>query len=272
MNDSHKQNGRARRRLRAAAPQGASAWMKGFSFLEIAITMLIIGVLVLTLMPTLTNRAEQARITSATEEVKILAQAQERLAIDTNHYGRLYVLDDVAREGDGTFNDDETNIIDALADEDENNTGGATVHTNIERIWISIATEDFTTNLDLTDEIRDEPDDFGWHGPYVTWKRDINENDWPDDPWGNDYIFFTVAGGLFPAPDYDTQGQDDQFIDQGPPFFTDDGTSDSLNAEVFDRPTILSLGPNGVPGDGTSEADGNQYGIGDDIFFSIGGT
>ena len=39
---------------------------------------------------------------------------------------------------------------------------------------------------------------FGWLGPYVNWKRDINHNDWPDDPWGNDYIFFTRQGGMFP--------------------------------------------------------------------------
>lgn len=267
MNALQKINLRGRSRIR----RRASAWMRGFSFLEVAITMLIIGVLVLTLMPTLTNRSQQAKIASAEQEVRILADAEERLGIDTNYYGRLYVLDDVDRPGDGIFNDDPENLIDSLHDETSTATG-TTVHTEIETIWISLSSEDFVADPDLTDEFRDNPTGFGWQGPYVTWKRDINGNDWPDDPWGNDYIFFTIAGGLFPAPDYDTGDLDDEFVDEGPEFFADDGTSESLSALVFDRPTILSLGPDGVPGDGTREADGNSYGAGDDIFVQFGGT
>jgi hypothetical protein len=37
---------------------------------------------------------------------------------------------------------------------------------------------------------------------------------------------------------------------------------------VFDRPTILSLGLNGLPGDGTgpTNLNGGQFGQGDDMF------
>ena len=126
-------------------------------------------------------------------------------------------------------------------------------------IFISPETEDFATGFATLFQrfIADETG-FGWNGPYVNWKRDVNRNDWPDDPWGNDYILITRLGALFPPNPLDNSSSvnDDQFEDQGPD-----------NGEVlFDRPTILSLGPNGLAGDG---ATGARYGTGDDIFRSF---
>ncbi len=44
----------------------------------------------------------------------------------------------------------------------------------------------------------------------------------------------------------------------------------SYNASyIFDRPTLLSLGPNGLPGAGTTDAS-DGYGKGDDIIYSFG--
>ena len=134
-------------------------------------------------------------------------------------------------------------------------------------------TTDTPTDALLSEARRDE-EEFGFFGPYLNWKRDINGNDWPDDPWGNDYIISSRRGGLFPkrmsspgVPDTaDTDPPDDEFIRTprlGPTGAEVDG---------FDRLTILSLGPDGLPGDGNLNPNGDGvYGTGDDIFVHVGG-
>ncbi len=107
--------------------------------------------------------------------------------------------------------------------------------------------------------------DFGWVGPYITWKKDANNNDWPDDAWGHDYIFFTRVGALF-APGL---GFDDDKFHRDTSELPGGGTDDLF--ALFDRPTILSVGPDGQPGDGTDTDTTNDiYGLGDDIFRSFG--
>jgi hypothetical protein len=143
------------------------------------------------------------------------------------------------------------------------------VHTSPERIFIRTETEDFDANFQqrFADLIRNETA-FGWRGPYIAdWKSDVNFNDWPDDPWGNDYLLFTRVGGLYPNHGLAGVPQsgvpDSQFVVTGP---------NGVDARIFDRPTILSMGPDGLPGDGSASPNGDGvYGMGDDIFIMFGG-
>lgn len=250
----------------AGIPLGG--FSRGLSFVEVVITVLILSVLTLILTPTVTTRIAQAKVVSATTELKILAAAEERLALDTEYYARLYLLDDVTDNGDGIRNEDSTGVIDGTDDETTTATGAA-VHTNVEEIFIAISSENFVATANFTDNFRADEESFGWHGPYVNWKSDDNDNDWPDDPWGNDYILFTRVGGLFPLPAYTGAADDSSFVATFEFTADDTGTTESTSAVVFDRPTILSLGPNGLPGNGNS---GAGFGEGDDVFLSFGGS
>jgi hypothetical protein len=103
-----------------------------------------------------------------------------------------------------------------------------------------------------------------WKGPYLNWPRDVNQNDWPDDPWGNDYLFMTRLGMLYPPDPTAVSGN--TTTDHSYAFQTSGPNGEPL-AGHFDRPTFVSLGPNGIPGDATNP----NYGFGDDLVRSFGG-
>lgn len=237
-------------------------WAPGFTIIEIIVSLIIISILTLVLVPVVSNRSRQANIAAAQQEVDHIAAAQERLSIDTGYYVRLYALDDVAG-GDGIPNEASNNIVDGTQDIDV-----STVHTSPTSLFIDVQTQlvitDPTLYTRMTQGLNAETN-FGWHGPYMNWKRDVNSNDWPDDPWGHDYILFSKAGGLYAAIPSNLGNigvRDDQFVQTGPSIGT---AGISPRADVFDRPTVLSLGPDGYPGD----LGNTPYGTGDDIFRSF---
>ncbi len=230
----------------AARPRAASA---GFTIIEIVIAMIIISILTLVIVPVVVNKAHQGRLTAAAQEVQHLADASERAAVDVGYYMRVDVLND----GFGSIQNLQTS--------------GGGLYGEPTRIFINISTENYDlNNFSLFQTFIRNETAFGWNGPYINFKRDINNNGWPDDPWGNDYLFFTSVGGLFPrdpgAPG--AQATDpSQFATVGPT---------GARADIFDRPTFLSLGPDRLPGNGlASPAGDGQYGTGDDIFLQFGG-
>ena len=240
----------------------------GFTLIEVIIAVIIISILTLVLVPQVSQRSQQARIATTQKEVNDLCQALERFAIDTNYYVRLDVLDDVYG-GNNVANTITGDRIDGTRDEliDAGN-----LHVTPSQMFINTRTQKYDDNSlalvqrfigSQSGNLRAETD-FGWVGPYITWKKDANNNDWPDDAWGHDYILFTRAGALFaPSPNFD----DSEFETDPLP----DGPSIRLD-QIFDRPTILSLGPDGLPGDGTdTDTDNDIFGLGDDIFRSFGG-
>lgn len=253
------------------APRGT----RGFSILEIVIALIIISILTLALMPTVTNRARQARINVALTDARTIADAQERLSVDTGFFARLYVLDDVTDVGDGIRNDADADLIDGTNDEDLATTSdpGATL-TSISTIWISTTTEDFQTGpAAVTDRFILDEEAFGWVGPYLNWNLDVNGNDWPDDPWGNDYLLVTKAGALFtPELVPGESVSDDEF--QFPNFTTSTlWGGGTLDTSTFDRPAIISFGPDREPGDASLVLGDplRLLGTGDDIVIFFGG-
>lgn len=211
-------------------PQYGSLGRRAFTIIEIMVAVIIISILTLILTPTLSNRAKEARIAAADFDLKELAQAQERVAIDTGYFLRPYVLNDVPG-GDGIANAAANDQINGLSD---NAVVTNNPYTDPSKIFISPSTQDFVTNQTVIFQrmLRDETD-FNIKAPYVNWRRDSNENDWPDDPWGNDYWFFTRNGYL--APVDNLTGLPDR--------------SNEFQAEsTFDRPAFVSLGPDGLFG------------------------
>jgi prepilin-type N-terminal cleavage/methylation domain-containing protein len=218
----------------------------GFSIVEILIAVIIIGVLASVLVPVLINRSRESRLRVCEQELQSIADAQERAAIDTGYYYRFFVLDDlpgntgansIGAEQDNTFFDNPTQIF---VDPETND-------------LLSL-----TRSAVMYDRITNETD-YGWPGPYYTIHRDETfvvgyETEMghlagiPNDPWGSDYVFVTREGALAePAGQFRTMYMGG--LTQG-----------------FDRPAVVSFGPDGLPG-----SDGNpQLGRGDDLYRSFG--
>lgn len=245
----------------------------GYSIMEIVVTAAIISILVLILAPVVTSRSRQAKLTSATQDLEHLAEAENRSAIDTGYFYPLHVLDDLPLGNNisNTNPDPTIDNYDGIRDELLNNVFGARIFIRTDLDQVQLGTTPFVSNyLDIYQfKILVNETAFGWRGPYINWYRDANGNDWPDDPWGNDYLLFVRGGGLGPYDsDFKAATQSNPIIIRPqeqfnrnvqlflPAAFTNGAES------AFDRPTILSLGPDSLPGD----LGQTQFGTGDDIY------
>lgn len=244
----------------------------GFSILELLVAIIIIGILASIIIPRLATRAEMAREKTAMTDMQHIQDALERAAIDTGYFYRLYVLDD--NPGGDNYKSyfppthasgDQDEVLDGVRDESLSDYGNNT------QIFINTRTGDFEANyVTLYARLTDNETSFGWVGRYITWNRDNAgflgrgdtlpgatradlANDIPDDPWGNDYLFFTPAGIVL-----EPEGEiAEQFTGKNNKVY---------DTKVFDRPTILSLGPNGLPADGDDPGtEDGKFGRGDDL-------
>jgi prepilin-type N-terminal cleavage/methylation domain-containing protein len=249
---------------------------RGFTIIELIVVILIIGVLVTIMVPVLSNRSAEARVTAAKQELQHLGDAMERAHINTNYMFRLDVLNDGIKF-DNIANTDPASIQQGIRDSGvtTNNLYGTQFPYTI---FISLETQSFPPNqLELYNRLARSETAFGWAGPYLNWHRDVNKNDWPDDPWGNDYLLFTINGVIYPPVETPLTDQSLgwQFRPTGPTCTVHDTsngnptTRDFPAAYLFDRPTLLSLGPNGLPGNGTTDPN-DGYGKGDDLIYQFG--
>lgn len=263
----------------------------GFSIIELLVAIIIIGILVAVLLPIISNRAEQARIARAQSDIQNIAESMERVSIDTGYYVRLVALNDVLI-GDGVaFNRslpaDPVDTVDGLTDYLQ--TPDFIQFPDDNSLFIDPSTGDFavTTRTSVIQRLLEGESRYDggiqWGGPYVNWPKDRNTYDnvvardgVPDDPWGNDYLFFTRVG-LFLEPDGRlVTGGAGVSIRAGGGFNFGGG----YPTQVFDRPAIVSLGPNGLPGGGNigapitnqrpGDANGDDFGDADDYYRLFG--
>ncbi len=241
---------------------------RGFTILEVVIAMIIISILTLVMMPTVTNRSNQARTTAAEHDMQALAEAESRASIDMGYYVVPWRLNNVIASSQETYlntrSDDQTLLG----------------YTGFDDMFINTVSLDVPGNVNqLYESFIDDETAFGWRGPYLNFRKDDNGNNWPDDPWGNDYLLFTKAGGMFPPdPPVGTDDADDGFVITGPDYIDNNGATvtgiSPLNG-IFDRPTWISLGPNGLPGNGSTpvvdETSQGFYGNGDDLVLPFEG-
>jgi type II secretory pathway pseudopilin PulG len=262
-------------------PTAARRSRSGFTMVEIVIAFLIIAILTAVMVPTMTKRSDDAKIVATQDDLRRLADAEERCSVDIGYVVRLYALNDGSRS-DGIANTDPANQLSGLLD---NSVSLNNIYSsnNPTYLFISTSTQGFLPSAtqdnlfhNLTTGMTSSGSSYGsvasWHGPYLNWTRDANKNDWPDDVWGNDYLFFSVNGVIAPPSGSDTTDFSYPFK---PTYKFPTGTGKDYPAEkIFDRFTILSLGPNGMPGDGsgdtTTPASPGNFGKGDDIYISFG--
>jgi prepilin-type N-terminal cleavage/methylation domain-containing protein len=226
---------------------------RAFTILELLIAVIIIGVLVAIITPVYQNRAEDARRAAAQSDLESLSKAQQHAAIDTGYFYRLYVLDDLR----GDINNPPIELSERIDSEHlRTDVGNPTLLFIDSREGNLLLSGD-----DIYRRMQNDPVNFNWNGPYLNLSRKTGEftaqqpypEGLPMDPWGNPYLFFTQEGVL---QERDRQGV---FLEV---YVAADGNS--YDATVFDRPTILSLGPNGVPGNGAGPEESN-FGEGDDL-------
>lgn len=252
----------------------------GFSIIELLIAIIIIGVLVAVLIPIVSRRTESARQARANSDVQNLAESMERAAIDSGYYVRLFALNSTLR-GDGVgFNRQQAGDPIDRADGITDFASGVTnphhqFPTNnslfidpTTGLFANVSRDNVIARLAANETTYDGT--ASWQGPYINWSRDNNQvnnlvarDGVPDDPWGNNYLFFTREG-LVVEPDGVIADSAEQRTSGGM------GAGGTFSTLLFDRPTILSLGPNGLPGDGSNVGFVGQFGGDDDVFRQFG--
>lgn len=240
----------------------------GFSMVELLIAVIIIGILVTIIVPVLTNRAADARIAAAKADLEALANAQSQVAIDTGYIVRLHVLDDSGAVGDNLGSQDPLDVIDSIRDEEFNNANQPQFIFLDAKTGIPLA-----NGVALYTRVKESPEQFGWRGPYLAVQKKLNPIDspppltipWtygsPIDPWGNPYFLFVGGQEVGGAMAQGGWINETNINPGGTPSATFTYGGVSVDATRFDRNTLLSLGPNGLPGDGTTLI----LGTGDDI-------
>lgn len=276
--------------------RGAAA-RSGFSIIELLVAIIIIGILVAIMVPIVSNRSEQARVARVEADLENIAEAMQRVAIDTGYYVRLFALDDLLfgdadlnGAGGQAFNrgNNPNNIADGLTDYLPNVAQPFYNFPTANSLFIDPRTGLFAganpdsgayggtpTRQAIIRRLADGESVYNaatgfWGGPYLNFSSDsalynnvVAPTGVPTDPWGNDYILFTRRG-MFLEPNGIVVESVSQLASGG---FSQGGPFDCL---VFDRPTVLSMGPNGAPGNGLSGSADGQFGRDDDFHRSFG--
>src|SRR5690606_231653 len=191
----------------------------GLTLTELLAVMMIISLLATIAVPVYVARQEDARIRVAQGETREIAMAEEAVAAMHGFYVPFQLLDELPPRPDNLVATDEERI------DQHANVGGAAADSNIYLIIPTIRARDQLGNqLRLSDGRLTAGDTNplvrkmiqNWSGPFITWQRfwynatnsapyegpsdpDYrNSNDmfldFPLDPWGNPYRFYSPIG------------------------------------------------------------------------------
>jgi len=205
---------------------------------ELLVVLVIISVLSTIALPVYINQSERARIATARQEVALLGQAQEACGISHGLYLPLQVLDDLS---------DPQGLMSFRADTLQNE--GTGVHAIDFNVPISLLGPNSVANPllgDLSDP-RINRLVSTWEGPFINFQRfndtdkdptNLNRDDYPLDPWGNPYLFYSPLGVIDNIPTINADGTFSSGLFNGSLVIGSDPNR-------FDRWAIVSLGPNG---------------------------
>jgi prepilin-type N-terminal cleavage/methylation domain-containing protein len=238
---------------------------------ELLVVVAIISLLATLAVPVYVSQIQRARLSTAQHEVRIIAEAEQQVAILHGYYVPIHILDNIPNQ--------ESGVSTSGPRDDFDNLDNPAQHYLID-VYRSLDdqrkdSQDNLNQADTNDRVNRLIE--GWQGPFLNPKRvrydgeDLGNPgtgavtlDLVVDPWGNPYRFYTDLGllGNSNAP---TSPQ--QIID----WTWDNGDLNNSNEiERFDRFAILSFGPDSVTGYETPST--NQPVVhGDDIYYEFSG-
>ncbi|MBN1475898.1 prepilin-type N-terminal cleavage/methylation domain-containing protein [Candidatus Sumerlaeota bacterium] len=248
-----------------------------FSIIELLISLIIISILVAMVILIASQRAAEARLRTAQADMRLIAEAEQQAVTDSGYFLRLYVLDDITglppagdlppTPGDGTGDE-----FDTLGEEElntRNPDGGLyAIVPDLGSLRQSSST-DVGDLVDRTSLMANETA-LGLGLPYITYQReysDLSTGDVfnvPRDPWGQPYMIMTRLGfvndvdSLFQGSPA-TGATSSALID--PVTVIDAGSGapvGTYDATIFDRFTLVSFGPDALPGDGGTGDIGDE--------------
>lgn len=223
----------------------------GFTAIEIAMVAAVIAILSLIVLPIFRNRVEDAKLAAAQADLNALMKAQQIVKADTDAYARLEDLDNVELLGytaapAGGVNKEvpffryikpRVNFSpDPLTRQEMNQLQREQfAGTETNPVWRgpyiafqnSILYEDFRVLTSYNNLSRNGPNGANAAVQDYTGGNfgDHDQNRIPVDPWGNPYLFFAPTGNA---------------------------ADPSASNGAYPNAVIYSMGPNGLPGDGTA--------------------
>lgn len=227
---------------------------RGLTLTELLAVLLILSLLATIAVPVYVSRQEDARIRVALTECRQYAMAQETVAAMHGFYVPLQLLDELPPRNDGSTPLDEERID---------------LHYNPNNMYLIIPTVearvqegdqftlgDYNTNA-LVRKLIDN-----WSGPFVNFQRfwwDVTSTvydsptdddyrdsddlfrDFPLDPWGNPYRFYSPIGIIGDGNDHDSN-----FDFENPNNRFSNGYITQFDDERFQKYAIVSYGRDGI--------------------------
>ncbi len=238
----------------------ASRTDAGFTAIEIAMVAAVIAILSLIVLPIFRNRVEDAKIAAAQADLSALMKAEQVVKADVDAYARLEDLDNVELLGytnmpAGGVNK-EVPFFKYLKPSPTVSPDPASRH-------IMNAGERINFAYQGTE---DNP---YWRGPYIAFQNSITYEDLQNPPVGSSIPNLLRSGGNgFQAAIQDVAGSDHDEnrypVDPwGNPYMffppTGNAADPAATNGAYSSAAIYSMGPDGLPGDGSQSGNAAAY-------------
>lgn len=213
---------------------------RGFTLTEMLVVMVIIGLLATIAIPVYISRMEDARVRLAKGEEREIAQAEEQCALIHGYYVPFQVLDDLpepppyTRTGDTLYDDSRSQIylVNPLIRPELQKGRQFQLDSTTARIQRMVDSWEgpFLNPQRVYTGTQVDPRDPNW----------INRLDFPLDPWGTPYLFYSPLG-IIGSSAYKSNGD---FSNLTISFSDGAIPSSDTDARGFDRYAVVSYGRN----------------------------